>query len=282
VDPDPVVVSTGVPGYTSYQSMRQFHERVLPLRPDWIIVLSSNNECRARNMGDRDRGRWLDRKYALHRILGFSHFWLLVSRGPESLRRSWDQDPGPGRVANEPAEYIQNLRELTAQAKKAKCKVALATVPLRLEAYPIWKVYDELGPEARRRLTLAQRAAAQGETPERRRTLFERAVAAEPKQFSANWGLAEACRELNRPEEARRCYRAARDADLHPDAAKPAYNDVLRQLCNTEGFPLIDLENRFLESGLGEHELFQDHCHPTNRGHRLIAECIADLFRTEE
>lgn len=272
---DVAVVSAGVPGYTSYQVLEQFRERILPLHPDIVCILASNNECRARAIGDRERGERLARTRAVERWLGFSHFWLLISRAPESVRRGWELDSPPGRVANTPDEYRQNLAELIRLAREHDCRVVFMTVPIRLRFEPTWPLHDPANAQLAALLRRAQQARFLDEPPDSQESLLKEAVELAPEQFTAHWRLAQLYLELGRPSEAERHFELARDGDMHPETAKPAYNRVLRDLCSNQSVPLVDLDRAFLATGVAPHELFLDHCHPSERGHRIIAEPLS-------
>jgi lysophospholipase L1-like esterase len=273
------IVSAGVPGYTSYQVLEQFRERILPLRPDVVCVLASNNECRARAIGDRERGERLARTRAVERWLGFSHFWILISRAPESMRRGWEIDSPPGRVANTADEYRQNLAELIRLAREHNCRVVLMTVPIRLRFEPTWPSHDLPVPQVADLLRRAQQTRFLDEPPETQETLLKEAVRLAPDQFTAHWRLAQLYLELDRPSEAKQHFELARDGDLHPETAKPAYNRVLLDLSSDLSVPLVDLDQRFTAADLPTSELFLDHCHPSPAGHRIIAESLSkELF----
>ena len=268
---DVAIVSAGVPGYTSYQCLQQFRETIAPLRPDWIVVMASNNECRARNLGDRERGAGLARKRALQRWLGWSRVWLLLSRAPEALARGWDLDPKPGRVANTAPEYRQNLRELIRAARAEGSRVLVLNMPLRLRLEPDWPHFDELSP----RVADLIRRSDEQTAPSARRSLLDDALALQPDQFAAHWKLAQVELSQGHPAEADRQFAQARNDDLHPDAAKPLYNRALEELAAEESVPFLDIDRLFRESGHADDALFLDHCHPTALGQRLIGEALA-------
>ena len=273
------VISTGVPGYTSYQCLQQYRDQIARLKPDWIVVMASNNECRARSVGDRSRGASLARKQSLQNWLGFSRVWLLLTRTPEALTRNWDDDPAPGRVANTPDEYRENLRDLLNEARASGSRVLFMNMPLRLRAEPIWKHFDTLAPEAAKALDQAETARMANEPTDRVLAMFEQAIQIQPDQFAAHSGAASARAVLGQDAEADREYALAREADLHPDAAKPSYNRVLEEFCRAERVPFVDLDRAFRASGRPEAELFLDHCHPSALGHRIIG---SELSRTLE
>lgn len=269
------VVSAGVPGYTSFQCLQQFREQIARLRPDWVVVMASNNECRARTLGDRERGRLLARKQVLHRWLGFSRLWLLISRAPEALNRSWDLDPKPGRVADTPDEYAQNIRDLVREARRANGRVLVMNMPLRLRKAPFWKQFDRPTPEVADLLRQAEDAQKADESVEKQVARLEQAARLQPDQFEAHWRLAYLELRRGRTAAADREFALAREGDLHPEASKPGYNSVLAAVCRDENVPFIDLDRLFHESGLDEGDLFLDHCHPTPAGHELIGNELA-------
>jgi len=274
--PPAAVISAGVPGYTSYQCLVQFRERILPLRPTIVAVLASNNECRARSLGDRDRGRLLARKQALDSALGFSNFWLLLTRGPESLRRSWELEPVPGRVANTVDECRQNFGELIRLARDDNVQIIVLSAPLRLRFEPNWKNYDQPAAAVAELLRRAQQAALDGAPIDEQLAHVEAAVRFDRHQFIGHWRLAQLYSQLGRTDDAAREFSLARDADRHPEAAKPLYNRALAEFCESASVPFIDLDHRFAASGLRDDELFLDHCHPSPAGQQLIGEAIAD------
>jgi hypothetical protein len=255
--------------------MMQLRDKILAFQPHWISVLSSNNECRARSMGDRERGARISRQRSRDQAMRFSHLYRLLVRGSDPLRRTWETDPAPGRVANDLGEYASNVQELIGLARNHRCGVVVLSVPLRLRFNPSWRIYDRPGEEAAeliRRATVAIRAE---EVPERVVPFLEQAVRLEPRQFTGHFLLAELYRQLGREQDAMEQFALARDGDLHPETAKPSYNRILQELCAIEQVPLINLDQRFTESGCTDAELFLDHCHPSPAGHRIIAESLA-------
>ncbi|UCC44239.1 MAG: hypothetical protein JSU65_14190 [Candidatus Zixiibacteriota bacterium] len=58
---------------------------------------------------------------------------------------------------------------------------------------------------------------------------------------------------------------------------KRPYVEAISQISEQPGVTLIDLPRLFAENG-GE-GLFIDHCHPTARGHSLIADCLVEVLK---
>ena len=81
------------------------------------------------------------------------------------------------------------------------------------------------------------------------------------------------CLYRSDPAEADGYLQQAKELDHNSLRIKSGYNRALREFCSRNGAVLIDLENIF--SGLPDSEYFVDHCHPTAKGHALIARRIA-------
>lgn len=70
--------------------------------------------------------------------------------------------------------------------------------------------------------------------------------------------------------KAERFLRVAAELDHYSLRIKSSYNDLFRRFAASFGTGLIELERLF--AGLPENQYYVDHCHPTFRGHNLIAE----------
>ena len=272
---DVCVVSTGVPGYTSYQCLNQFREQVAPLQPDWVVIMASNNECRARNLGDRERGTLLARKQAVQRWLGFSRLWVLLSRAPQALSRSWDLNPKPGRVANTTGEYQENIRDLIKAARAVGCRVLVMNVPIRLRLNTTWRHYDRTSPEVAALVRQAELVAEAGGPLDQQAALLAEAIRLQPRQFRAHWLRALLAAREGNGDLATIELALAREGDLHPETSKPSYNRAIERICSEEHVPLVDLDRLFHDSGQSEDVLFLDHCHPSAAGHELIGRALA-------
>lgn len=65
----------------------------------------------------------------------------------------------------------------------------------------------------------------------------------------------------------------ARDLDYNSLRIKSEYNDIIREMADANGLPLVDLEREFMSLRMEDH--FVDHCHPDLAGHRMIARLLA-------
>ncbi|MGB5105655.1 MAG: GDSL-type esterase/lipase family protein [Candidatus Zixiibacteriota bacterium] len=89
---------------------------------------------------------------------------------------------------------------------------------------------------------------------------------------SYNAGIAEYHRDQMRAEV---FLKHAKELDNYSLRIKSAYNECYRRYGHENGITLADIEPLF--SGLAEREYFVDHCHPTLRGHELIAGELVEM-----
>lgn len=89
---------------------------------------------------------------------------------------------------------------------------------------------------------------------------------------------AKALEGLGRFEAARTSYLRAKDTDRFPHRALSSFNNAIREIAADRKTPLLDAELLFegeSEHGIPGANLFLDNCHPTEKGHRLLAEALA-------
>ena len=138
------VINAGVPGYTSFESLVHLEMRVLPFRPDVVIVYHAVNDVHARlvppedyrrdNTGYRHEWRevrrWWDRSMLLHAFGVQARFsqrnnlraWTMTldDRPPESVRDEWlDENP--------PAFFRRNLEAMVALVRTTGARPVLMT-----------------------------------------------------------------------------------------------------------------------------------------------------------
>lgn len=105
---------------------------------------------------------------------------------------------------------------------------------------------------------------------------FRRAIALDPLQPSPRYNLGIAL--LNTDSSAASLALAeAQELDNYSLRIKADYNANYRQFGRNNSIAVIDLETAL--AGLSEREYFVDHCHPTLRGHELIARRLVDTIR---
>ena len=85
--------------------------------------------------------------------------------------------------------------------------------------------------------------------------------------------------KLDQSDSAQYYLELAKDNDFNSLRIKSEYNRIIAEIAREKNIPLVDLEGLFAH--LDREKLFVDHCHPNQRGHRLIAEQFARLLETE-
>jgi lysophospholipase L1-like esterase len=74
----------------------------------------------------------------------------------------------------------------------------------------------------------------------------------------------------------------ANEEDIFQTMRCPAYEpyrDVLRDVANRRGYPVVEVPHLFRQSGLPARTLFLDQMHPSTTGHQLIAKGIANTLQ---
>ncbi len=104
-------------------------------------------------------------------------------------------------------------------------------------------------------------------------TDFEHAIALDSLNPIPHYNLGIALYHSDRPR-AREHLRRAKELDDYSLRIKPRYTQNYRDFCRDRTLPLADIDS--LLRDLPENEYFIDHCHPTFRGHELIAAYLAE------
>lgn len=103
---------------------------------------------------------------------------------------------------------------------------------------------------------------------------FERAIVLDSLNPIPHYNLGVALYRSD-PTRAREQLRRAKELDNFSLRIKPLYVQNYRDFCRDRTLPLADIDS--LLRDLPENEYFVDHCHPTIRGHELIAAYLAEL-----
>lgn len=104
---------------------------------------------------------------------------------------------------------------------------------------------------------------------------FERALAVDSLNPVVHYNLGIALYRAD-PAQSKFHLHRAKELDNYSLRIKAAYNDNYRDFCRTHASALAAVDS--LLADLPENEVFVDHCHPTLRGHQLIAAHLAQLL----
>jgi lysophospholipase L1-like esterase len=247
---------------------------------DLAIVMVGHNEFL---VAERTRG-WRGALFALRERSRFAS-WLAHTLGrdggveaplPERIEPVWPDGEEPPRVVE---AFRENLAASVALATERSVPLVLCTAPSNLAEWPPADervarddaaAHAEAVRSARAKLAAGALAEAQAE------------LAAERARGGDDAMLlfleAHATLGLGRPDDARPLFERARDRDLVPRRASSALNDVIRAAAQGPSVELVDAAQLIAAAaphGLVGFDLICDNCHPTPRGHALIAREIA-------
>ena len=281
------VLNAGMPGYSSYQGLRYLELRGLRFEPDVVTVAFGANERRfvlrpeqadgaqwfrqaARGLRQRQRLRF---SYAL---LGAAKV-LRRARGVDRWNRDVLASPSqrlddlPCRVDRE--TFRQNLRRIARLCRERGIRLILITMA---DAPAIEQAFDE-----GRRLRSQERYDEAIEA-------FSRIGREPADRPTEQWCRALVLYEIGltrqaegRTSEALAAFResaqtAAFWSALGGRLIRHArdYVEIMREVASEVETPCLDIAARFAQRP----ELFADYCHFTARGHRAIAEGLADCL----
>jgi len=107
--------------------------------------------------------------------------------------------------------------------------------------------------------------------------LFRKAIAQDSSYALLHYNLGIALKNAGELVEAQKELERAKELDFQSLRIKNAYREKLKNLSLKYEVPLVDAVSAF--SKIGNETLFIDHCHPTQEGHRIIAE---EIYKTIE
>jgi len=259
------VIGCGMAAYDSYRESI-IHREILNYEPDFIILMSGNNEYYVPVRVNL---------WAYRLNLFFRN--LYVYRILQDNFLSWGRNHGMITRPTEDKRLIifeNNLKIMMRRAKKRRVPMAVCTLPANFRdcpptSFPIWQ---------NKQFFLAWDTLYKKEFEEAR-SRFEQFIVAYPEDPFGYYFLAKSYEGLKNYSQAKEYYLKAVDLDVRPsDRCSPRRNGVIRRLSLREGTALIDLEKLFIGMapyGLSGDELFVDNCHWWNDYRPLVYEEVA-------
>lgn len=274
------VINASVIGYSSFQGIKLLRSTVLPLAPDLIVITYGVNDpdkyrfFRDSGTSDKDAApaplfiSLMNRAVQASRAIGL--YARLVHRlagsaaGQEAVFRE------NRRVSGE--DFLENIKSIAAEARKAGAKVVLATNPFMLPAGS-----KRPGRAARAE---ADALAARAGKPDGGRGLLDRALKLDPGSPRALFLLAS--RSAGKDREA--LLKRARISEMEDCMlVLQRYNGAIRAWAGTAGLPLCDLETLFSPGGKPVPGYFldpeRDMVHFSAAGHQAAAEAFTRALR---
>lgn len=255
------VIGTGMAGYDSLREA-MIHREILKYQPDFIVLLSGNNEYYEP----------VEANPFLYKLtLRLRRYWLF--RWPQEAYR--DSHPQRPMSREERLEaFEQNVHGMVKRAKERGVPMVLCTLPANVRDSPPLRSRPQYGNEG---YMAAWEVFDRGDhrTAAER---FGRYAERFPEDPFGHYWLAKAQDRLGRFPEARQSYLQALDFDVPGERATPSRNAVLRKIAREENAALADVEgafSRLVPHGLIDARLFADPMHWHSRYYPLAALTIA-------
>lgn len=269
------VVNAGVPGYTSQQLRWQAEALIPRWKPEVVIVCVGNNEAWPVARSDRQMDADRSAARTLGPVLSASRFLVWVA---EKFR---SEEPQPfiapslekavPRVSRE--EFGENLRALVQTARAGGARVVLVSPPVnlywapaRFQQFPGWEEWQGFFQEM-----VALRGAGQNEKVLEE---IDRRLAKQPDAFPALWIKGAVLSDLGREAEAVELLERSIERHAFPENCKRSYREVIAATARAEKTGFLDVNDIFRRNAGAPtpKALYLDWCHPTPRGHALMAE----------
>ena len=273
------VVNAGMPGYSSFQVRLQAEALIPRFRPAFVIVCVGNNEAWPVKRSDRDLDASRSFAIALESLLSKSHFLLWASERLRPAKPSsfiaFGREASVARVSRD--DYAENLRAIVRLAQGAGARVILLGPPVNL-AYP--PDHLDLQPDAARQKPLKHEIATLVARGELELALARAGAArrAAPESVYPIYFEGIVLSQLGRSEEGLERLEEALERNAYPERCKRSYREAARQMAAQEGVPFLDVNALFRDAARSDPNqafaLYQDWCHPTPAGHRLIADAL--------
>lgn len=287
------VINAGVNGYTTYQILQYWRRDIKKLNPDIVTVYSGfNNIVSAPLKEDKDLKMSqisCDVSNILLSLRFFRSLDAVAKKGISMLTHgefisNYDEDRGILRRVS-PQDYRKNLSELVRDAQSRNVAVVFITTPSRGD-YPLCIVpRPEIirdGKHSRIRWLppdyvygeWTEQVNASGDYQSELQSALHRIE--QKSMMPANYFKAAYCYEQLGDSVNSALYYALSDSldEDHHELAR--YNQIMREVAETYGVPLVDCEKALgmLPNG---HLFVEDGIHPNEAGHALIAD---ELFKT--
>lgn len=304
-----VVLNASQPAWSTGELVPLARRVVDLFEPDTIVIMAGNNEFM--HWLD-DEQPWVDeriisacRAVAGSRLMAGLLYWSMK----RSLHGRTEQDISGYEYALECSStpytkervkkwvetkqkfidmYAFNLAEMSGYAKERGVRVILCTMPFNYRLPVSWKhpQPESCVPEnADKVIGLVHEAAEALEQGEKEKAvkLADEALALDPNPPILHYLKAEALRLLGRNMEAERSYEQAREHMVGNLGSVLSINNAVMAVGRAEGVPVLDVKTLFDDWSHANNSYFNEHlvhddCHPTPRGHELIAKALAEII----
>lgn len=284
------VINAGQIGYSSFQGLRFFKERILPLAPDIITVAYVINDVdkyrfyRNHGKSDKELGPKSAVLVAIENFLDRSKFFAVYKKfvlQSQSLSLKYFGQRGSGEYVNQRRvsvlDYRNNLKSLIKTAKDNGIHVVLLKMPVNLPSAV--DVSPDLQKQADEKIDqVIPWRDDQGY--EVALTGLKAALELNPNSARAYYYLGQLSLKLNKKSDAENYFRKTVLMELYECRALAGqYNSVMQEVAIEEQVALVDIVEEFFAYSQKFNEyLFldpeHDTIHPNKLGHAVIGQSI--------
>ena len=304
------VVNCGGVSYASYRLV-PILEEVLRHDPDLIIIYTGHNEfLEARNFEHiEQRGPVVNEAL---RALSHVRTFTLLREGYLQLRGRSSSDPPESRPilptevealldyrgglrdyhhdeawrSGVVAQFRFNLRRMIDLAQDAGVDVVLVNPVSNFADSPPFKSEHDptLSQQQQERwaaCTVDARRYLRGKDRDLRKAikLFDQACQIDPMHATGFYNLAKCYEAAGQFDQAREAYLQAKEVDVCPLRILQPMNDIVLEIAEDTGTPLVDAQRLFeglSEGGIVGRRWLVDHVHPSIEGHQRLADALAE------
>ncbi|MGE0268510.1 MAG: GDSL-type esterase/lipase family protein [Candidatus Omnitrophota bacterium] len=284
------VINAGQIGYSSFQGLRFFKEKILPLAPDIITVAYVINDVdkyrfyRNHGKSDKELGLKNDVLVAIENFLDRSKFFTAYKKfilQSQALSLQYFGQRGSGEYVNQrrvsALDYRNNLKSLIKTAKENGITVVLLKMPVNLPSAEdvspeIQKQADEKINQVVRRTNLQDYEGALAG--------LKTALELNPNSARAYYYLGQLSLKLNKKTDAENYFKKTVLMELYEcKALAKQYNIIMQEIAGEEQLVLVDIVDEFSAYFQKSNEyLFldpeHDTIHPNKLGHAIISQSI--------
>ncbi len=287
------VINAGVIGYSSYQGLLFFKNKILRYSPDIISVAYVINDV-DRHRFFRSNGKpdkelisvnpaiiFLRNSFKKSRLYNLIEKSILAFEGKRRFMSGLKGTIDPPKVRVSPQDYQYNLEEIFNIAKRKGIKVVFVKMPVNLPLAPY--VSETSKEDAKKHISLAINCIRSNKYHQAMSELKD-AIALDPYSSNAYFYQGVCYEKSKQYKIAEELFNKAKSLDAFRcrlDSQK--YNKIMGDVAVKYKVPLVDVVTAFANQG--EKELFVDPkldpTHPNKLGHKIIAEEIFKAIKQE-
>lgn len=291
------VINAGGISYASYRVLNLM-ETLVRYEPDLFIIYTGHNEFLEKRTYERVLNTpefvrnltSLASRIRLYSLLS-NIFYGRKDLLDTEVNTMLDNSVGPDDYHRDDAmrdavlEHLGNsLKQMTSVGQKAGTGIIFVTPASNISDFSPFKAEPIAGlePDQIQQIALLKQSITENldnHHPERAADLAEQSLAIDPQDADLLFLKGKALLALDKVDEARSAFIAARDEDIAPLRALTPVSGIITDIALENGNGLVDFERMIDESspdGIPGEEHFLDHVHPTIEANRMLALALVD------